>query len=109
MKYAYQRAGGPILDWKTAPPRQSRASETTSLGSLAGSSLAGPTLVLPAPGAPEPVGITRQAMGGCGCSGTSKCGGMGGALDELVDALPGGYITLGVAAFVAFKVLSKKR
>jgi len=107
MKFAYQRAGGPILDWRTGPPSQSRAADTVALGSLGGgSTLDGPTLVLPAPGAPEPVGVTRQAMSGCSCHGSCGCGGgMGG----IVDSVPGGYITLGVAAFMAWRWLGKSR
>lgn len=107
MKFAYLRAGGPILDWNTrTAPSQSRAADAVALGSLGGSTLDDPTLVLPAPGAPEPVGVTRPPMSGCSCSGSCGCGpGMGG----LVDSIPGGYVTLGVAAFFAWKMLKKRR
>jgi hypothetical protein len=108
MKFAYQRAGGPILDWRKAPPKQSRAAETAGmgLGSLGGgTTLDHPTLILPKPGAPEPIGVT-QGMGGCGCSGSCGCGeGMGGIL----DAVPGGIVTVGIGAFILWKVLGKKR
>lgn len=103
MKFAYQRAGGPILDWRTGPPRQSRAADSVALGSLGGgTTLDHPTLVLPAPGAPEPIGVTG-GMGGCGCSGSCGCGsGMSGVL----DAFPGGVVGvvgLGVGAFLLWK------
>jgi hypothetical protein len=99
MRYAYQRTGGPILDWTRGPPLQSRAADSVALGSLGGSTLDQPTLVLPAPGAPEPVG-----MAGCSCTGSCGCNGLGG----IVDAIPGGYLTLGVAAFVAWRLLRKR-
>jgi len=106
MKYAYQRGGAPILDWSRGAPRQSRAADTVALGSLAGSSLDDPTLVLPAPGAPEPIG-----MAGCSCTGTCGCTTSGalGALGDLADSIPGGYVTLGIAALVAWKLLHRKR
>lgn len=104
MKYVYQRAGGRILDWAGGPPHQSRAADAVSLGSLGDTSLDNPTLVLPLPGAPEPVGITRPAMSGCGC-GCTKRGGMG----DLADSVPGGYVTLGVAALLIWRMLRKKR
>jgi hypothetical protein len=105
-KYVYQRAGGPILDWRNGVPRQSRAADAVSLGSLAGTTLDDPTLVLPAPGAPEPVGISRGALSGCGGGcGCAKCGGLSG----VADSVPGGYVTLGVAAYLLWKLLRKKR
>lgn len=110
MKYAYQRAGGPILNWSSGPPLQSRAADAASLGSLGGSlgggsTLDHPTLVLPAPGAPEPIGVTRSGMSGCSCHGSCGCGsGMSG----LVDSVPGGYLTLVAAAFVAWRMLRKR-
>lgn len=113
MKYAYQRAGGPILDWTNGPPHQSRAADSVSLGSLGGgSTLDHPTLLLPAPGAPEPIGVTRQAMAGCSCSGSCGCGPASPAADAMsgfVDSIPGGYITLGVGAFLAWRMLRKRR
>lgn len=111
MKFAYQRGGGRILDWSRVPPKQSRAGETRELGSLGGSSLDEPTLVLPAPGAPEPIGVTppgsswAPALSGCSCSGQCGCS---GGLSGLVDSVPGGYITLGVAAFLAWRMLRKR-
>jgi len=105
MKFAYQRQGGPLLTWGMAAPPPARSAEARSLGSLGGgSSLDHPTLVLPLPGAPEPIGVT-QAMGGCGCG----CGGgCKGAMSGIVDAIPGGYLTLG-GAVLAFFLLRKKR
>lgn len=105
MRYAYQRQGGPILDWSAGPPMQSRAADTVALGTLAGSSLDGPTLVLPAPGAPEPI---LGGMSGCSCSGTCGCG-SGSPLSGLVDSVPGGYVTLGIAAILAWRLLRKKK
>lgn len=88
MKYAYQRTGAPILDWSQGPPRQSRAADAVALGSLGGgSSLDHPTLLLPAPGAPEPIGVTRSAMSGCSCGGSCGCGpGMGASIDDAAAA-----------------------
>jgi hypothetical protein len=110
MKYAYQRTGAPILNWTSGPPQQSRAADSVALGSLGGgTTLDYPTLVLPAPGAPEPVGITRPtpaSLSGCSCSGSCGCGsGMGGML----EAIPGGIVTVGIAAFAAWWMLRKRR
>lgn len=103
MKYAYMRGGAPLLRWSQAAPKQSRAGETQSLGSLGGTTLDNPTLVLPRPGAPEPIGVS--AMGGCGCHGSCGCGtGMGG----IADAVPGGYLTLGAVALLAWQMLRKR-
>lgn len=99
MKYAYERQGSGLLTWGMAAPKESRAGETASLGSLGGA-----TLVLPAPGAPEPI---LSGVGGCSCQGSCGCG--GGAMSDFVDSVPGGYITLGVAAFLAWKMLRKRR
>ena len=116
MRYAYQRGGAPILDWSNGPPRQSRAADSVALGSLGGgTTLDHPTLVLPAPGAPEVIGVTPgMAMGGCSCSGSCGCGPsapgpVAAALNGIADAVPGGYLTLGVAAFLAWKYLKKRR
>jgi len=107
MKYAYQRQGGAIYDWNgLSVPHQSRAADSVALGSLGGSTLDQPTLLLPKPGAPEPIGVTR-AMGGCGCGGS--CGCSGGAMGDLVDSFPGGYVGMGIAAVVAWMVFRKKR
>lgn len=114
MKFAYQRQGGPIITWRNGIPRQTRAADTVALGccglgSLEGTSLDGST-ILPAPGAPEPIGVTRPAMGGCSCHGSCGCGGGGGALSGLVDSVPGGMATLAVVGlFVAWKVFGKRR
>lgn len=107
MKYAYQYTGAPLLQWGMHAPYQSRAADTVALGSLGGSTLAGPTLVLPAPGAPEPIDVT-PGMGGCSCSGSCGCG-TGTGLSGFVDAIPGGYVTLGIGALIAWRMLRKKR
>lgn len=109
MNYAYQRTGAPILQWGRTAPLQSRAADAVSLGSLGGTTLANPTLVLPKPGAPEPVGVTppKVALSGCSCSGSCGCG-PAPALSGLVDSIPGGYVTLGVAAYFAWKFLKKR-
>jgi hypothetical protein len=116
MRYAYRNAGANLLDWnQSAAPRQSRPA-SIALGSLGGNTLAGttlgggsslahPTLVLPAPGAPEPI---LGGMGGCSCSGSCGCGPSSG-MSGIADAVPGGYITLGVAAFLAWKFLGKRK
>jgi hypothetical protein len=106
MKYAYQRGGGPLVTWGAAAPQQSRAADAVSLGSLGGSTLSEPTL-LPAPGAPEPI---LGGLSGCSCHGSCGCGGSASAaLSDIADSVPGGFVTLGVAALVLWKVLGKKR
>lgn len=101
MKYAYLRAGGPILAWRNSAPLPSRAGETVSLGSL-GETTLGASMPLPRPGAPEPIGDC-----GCGCGGGGGCA---GAMHGLADAVPGGYLTLGIlAGAVAVYLLKKKR
>lgn len=106
MKYAYQRDGQPLIFWGTQPsvPRQTRAADAVALGSLSGSSLDGPTLVLPRPGAPEPI---LSGMGGCSCSGS--CGCQGGALSGIAESVPGGYLTLGALAIGAWVLLRRQR
>jgi hypothetical protein len=87
---------------------QTRAADSVALGSLAGSSLDDST-ILPAPGAPEPVGITRRmSLAGCSCTGSCGCGDTGDGLGGFVDQIPGGYLTLGVAAFFAWKLCKKR-
>jgi len=68
QKYIYQRTGGPLVVWGTHAPYQSRAADTSSLGSLGGDSLDAPRL--PRPGAPEYIADPGYPppMGGCGCS-----------------------------------------
>jgi hypothetical protein len=109
MKYAYQRGGGPLVTWGAAAPKQSRAADAAALGylgylgSLGQTTLSDPTLLLPAPGAPEPI---LGGLSGCSCSGSCGCGAPA-SVGDLVDSVPGGYITLGVAAFLAWKLLGK--
>lgn len=103
MKYAYQRGGGPLLVWGQSAPKQTRAGDAAALGSLAGTTLDSPTLVLPAPGAPEPI---LSGVSGCSCHGSCGCG---SSMGDFIDYVPGGYITLAVAGFLAWKFLGKKR
>lgn len=107
-KYAYQGSGHPILTWKNGPPRQTRAGDSVSLGST----LDDPTLVLPRPGAPEP-------LNGLGCADsymkTSKpctgCRGKTGmaGVSESIAALPSGVKIAGAAglAYLLYKHLKK--
>jgi hypothetical protein len=107
MRYAYQYAGGPLVRWGQSAPLQSRAADTVALGSLGGSTLSGPTLVLPAPGAPEPIGVTRGALNGCSCHGSCGCG-----MGDVFDAVPGGMvgaIAIGAGAFLLWKALKRGR
>jgi hypothetical protein len=110
MKYAYLNDGAG-QSWEGGPPRQSRAADAKSLGSLSGTTLADHTLkgsvLLPAPGAPEPIGVAQQGMGGCSCSGSCGCG-SGSPLSDFVDSVPGGYVTLGVAGILAWHFLRKR-
>lgn len=110
MRFAYQYNGAPLLQWNRSAPAQSRASDTVSLGSLGGTSLAGstlskPTLVLPLPGAPEPIDITHDdGMGGCDCSGRCGCVSFSG-----IEAIPSWakYGALAAAVFVAWKCMKR--
>lgn len=111
MRYAYQRDGRPLVYWGAEPsaPRQTRAADTVALGSLGGSTLDGPTLggpstILPVPGGPEPI----LGMGGCSCTGSCGCG-PGSGLSGIAESVPGGYLTLGVAVFLAWKFFIKGR
>lgn len=120
--YGYTYRDGPLLRWGHGTPVQTRAADATALGSLGGSTLDEPTLLLPAPGAPEVIGVTgksmmpmsgtqiMQAMGGCSCSGTCGCGpAPAAALSDFVDTIPGGYLTLGAAALLAWHFMRKRR
>ncbi len=115
--YGYTYRNGPLLRWGHGTPVETRAADARALGSLSGDAptghtLAGSTLsganLLPAPGAPEPIGVTGKAMmpmGGCSCSGTCGCGsGMSG----IVDSVPGGYITIGLVALLAWHFMRKR-
>lgn len=107
MRYAYQYNGAPLLQWGRSAPLQSRAADSVALGSLGGSTLDEPTLLLPAPGAPEPIGVTRQGLSGCACHGSCGCGGgMGGYTDSLKrGALIG---VAAVAGWALWKALKKR-
>lgn len=122
--YGYTYRGGPLIRWGQGTPVQTKAGDAQSLGSLEESSLSTPTLygstILPAPGAPEPIGVSnqrmrrggtaKQAMGGCGCSGTCGCGAPAtAALSDIADSVPGGWITIGVGAFLAWHFMKKRR
>jgi len=99
--YAYQRSGHPLLSWKNGPPNQSRSGDTVGLGSLAE-----PTLVLPRPGAPEPIN-------GCECHGKSGVGSIADSIDEVLDTITGLSMPVKVAGavglFLLYKKLKKKR
>lgn len=86
MRYIYQRDGAPLVRWqgRNSAPSQTRAADAVSLGSLGD-----PTIVLPAPGAPEPLnGVSCKCGGSCGCS-----GGMGDA--DILDYVgyPGALVS----------------
>jgi hypothetical protein len=98
MMFPYQRGSQPLINWSNGVPRQSRAAEAVSLGSLGD-----PTLVLPAPGAPEVLSTTPargpySSMGGCSCSGSCGCGGhaMG---DDQVGGI--GSLAMGIGVGIA--------
>jgi uncharacterized membrane protein len=49
-------------------------------------------------------------MSGCSCHGSCGCGGSASAaLSDIADSVPGGFITLGVAAFLAWKFMGKRK
>lgn len=100
MKYAYQRQGGPILSWNRAAPQQTRAADAKALGSLGGDTLG--AMLLPMPGAPEPI----SGLGGCG-----SCGGMRGTDDAIGEVIRDNkfIIGLGIAAYIGHKFFKKKR
>lgn len=110
MKYIYQRDGAPLIRWqgRNSAPMQTRAADSVALGSLEGSTLDEPTLVLPAPGAPEPL---NGCQGSCSCKGSCG-GGMGGAADILpiatsfVQTYP--LLSLG-GAYLAYRLFFKKK
>lgn len=89
-RYIMQRTGGPLVRWDgMRPPSQTRASDTTALGSLGSTDVFDQPRRLPRGGAPEylndgfggfealgcmgpqpanlPPGVMVRAMGGCGC------------------------------------------
>jgi hypothetical protein len=107
--YGYTWRGGPLLSWKHGPPYQSKAADTQALGSLAGSTLAGSTLhgstILPAPGAPEPIGVSNQrmqALGNCSCTGSCGCGTAAPALSDTIDVV--GVAGLAIAGYLAWRI-----
>jgi hypothetical protein len=80
-RYPYQRGSAPLLSWRNGPPRQSRAADATSLGSLEGPTI---TMPLPRPGSPEPVGGL-----GCGCH---DGGGSSSRGDVIIDIVSPSFI-----------------
>lgn len=103
MRYAYQNSGGQMIRWGRSAPAQTRAGDTVGLGSLGD-----PTIVMPRPGAPEPINGSYISMGCSGCS-----GGMAGDVDwgRTVASLPasvkiGGALAL---AYLLHKHLKKRR
>lgn len=126
--YGYTYRDGPLIRWGQGTPFQTKAGDAQALGILEESSLAKPTLygstILPAPGAPEPIGVSNQrmrqamgdgpayqAMGGCSCSGTCGCGtsAAAAALNGIADNVPGGWVTLGVGAILVWHFMKKRR
>jgi|SRR5215470_4767702 len=100
QKYIYQRSGGPLITWtgRNSAPMQSRAADTVALGSLGD-----PTLVLPAPGAPEPLnGISCKCGGSCGCSGASPMSG-------ITDTLAANPLLTAVGAYLAYRWWKKRK
>lgn len=98
MSYAYQRSGHPILNWKRSVPAQTRAADAVSLGGL----------VLPAPGAPEPINSPYVAMGCGGCVKQQDV--MSGISESLASVSTpvkvGGALVL---AYLLHKQLKKRR
>jgi hypothetical protein len=124
MNYGYTYRNGPLVRWGHGTPVQTKAADAQSLGSLEESSLTRPTLygssILPAPGAPEPIGVSNQrmsmggvmeAMGGCSCTGTCGCSAPAATtpLSDISDAVPGGWVTIGVGAFLVWHFMKKRR
>lgn len=103
MKYPYMNDGGQ-MSWKNGPPRQSQGADARSLGSLGGTTLDHPTLVLPAPGAPEPLNGV-----GCKCSGSCGCSNDGSPLGAITDTLAANPLLTAAAAFAAWWVFFKKK
>ncbi len=119
-RFAYQHSGHPLLSWKNGPPHQARAAESVSLGSLDE-----PTLVLPAPGAPEPInglgcltgssigGVRARVKCGCGCKGSATpiaAKAMEG-IGDTIAALPTSVKVVGAIgiAYLLHKHLKKRR
>lgn len=108
--YGYTYRDGPLLRWGHGTPVQTKGADAQALGSLGGTTLSEPTLLLPAPGAPEIIGVTGRSMmpmGGCSCSGTCGCG--GGALNGIADSVPGGYLTIAGVALLAWHLMRRRR
>jgi len=106
--YGYTYRDGPLLRWGHGTPVQTKAADAQALGSLGGTTLSEPTLLLPAPGAPEIIGVTGRSMmpmGGCSCSGTCGCG---SPLSGIVDSVPGGYLTIAGVALLAWHFMRKR-
>lgn len=107
MKYAYQRQGGPLLNWGNAAPPQSRAADARSLGSLGDDTLGAmaprSTFKLPKPGAPEQV-----QFGALGCSSCRPVSGVDDAIGQVI--LENKFlIGLGIAMYIGQKFFKKKR
>lgn len=87
MSYAYERSGHPLLKWGMTAPSQTRAPVGSSLGGL----------VLPLPGAPEPI---NGAMGACACHKTS-------AMSGILDTVSGLSLPVKIAGAVGIVLLYK--
>lgn len=124
--YGYTYRGEPLIQWGHGTPRQTKGADAQALGILEESTLTTPTLygstILPAPGAPEPIGVSNQrmmramgdtayqAMGGCSCSGTCGCGTpAAAALNGIADSVPGGWVTLGMGAFLVWHFMKRRK
>jgi hypothetical protein len=71
-RYIYQRTGGPIVTWnRIRPPGQTRAADTTALGSLGSTDVFNQPRRLPRGGAPEYI---EDGFGGLGCMGPQPRG-----------------------------------
>lgn len=103
-KYAYQRSGHPILNWNRSMPFQSRAADAVSLGSLEG-----PTLVLPRPGAPEPINelanYSKKPCAGCGAQEPLS----GGVVDTIANLSMPAKIAGALGVYLAYKHFKKRR
>lgn len=113
---AFNRGAGQMVDWggnrnrRSTAPRGTRAADTTALGSLGGTTLSNPTLVLPRPGAPEPINFDTVPLGCSGCGGNAAMGAIP-VIDDVADALRPTLgtattpVVWGLAALAGYKLL----
>ncbi len=108
-RYLYARNGAPILSWKNAPPQGSRAGDAKALGSLGE-----PTLELPVPGGPEPLGgcgckPKPSALAGCGCHGGEVALTFSGVIETVSALSLPMKIAAGVGSYLLYKHIKRKR